>query len=374
MTSRLTGQAVSVAVALLVLAGSCSVVIDASAARVKDIAAIKGVRENQIIGYGLVVGLNGTGDRENTAFTVQSLTSLLGQMGIGVEPEAVKVRNVAAVMVTALLHPFARTGTQIDATVSSLGDASSLEGGTLLMTPLHGSDAQVYAIGQGPISIGGFSAGGGGSSVQKNHPTVGRLAGGVTVERELAYSIEGRSHFELALARADFTTALRVAGAINDHFGLSIATARDAGTLELTVPAASSEDIVGFLATVESLTVEPDRTARVVLNERTGTVVMGAEVAISRVAVSHGNLSVTISTTREVSQPNPFGGGRTVPFTNTDVSAVEEGGNLALVGGPVTVDELIRGLNALGVTPRDLIAILQAIRAAGALSAEMEIL
>lgn len=374
MTSRLTGQAVSVVVALLILAGSFPVAIDASAARVKDIAAIKGVRENQIIGYGLVVGLNGTGDRENTAFTVQSLTSLLGQMGIGVDPGAVKVRNVAAVMVTAMLHPFARTGTQIDATVSSLGDASSLEGGTLLMTPLHGSDAQVYAIGQGPISIGGFSAGGGGSSVQKNHPTVGRLAGGVTVERELAYSIEGRSRFELALARADFTTALRVAAAINDHFGFPIATARDAGTLELAVPASSAADIVGFLATVESLTVEPDRTARVVLNERTGTVVMGAEVAISRVAVSHGNLSVTIATTREVSQPNPFGGGRTVPFANTDVSAVEEGGNLALVGGPVTVDELIRGLNALGVTPRDLIAILQAIRAAGALSAEMELL
>ncbi|MCL4684023.1 flagellar basal body P-ring protein FlgI [Myxococcota bacterium] len=374
MTRRLRKAIVAMAASALALAGFFGATGDVAAARVKDIAAIKGVRENQIIGYGLVVGLNGTGDREKTEFTVQSLTSLLGQMGIGVDPDAVRVRNVAAVMVTAMLHPFARTGTQIDATVSSLGDSSSLEGGTLLMTPLHGSDGQVYAIGQGPLSIGGFSAGGGGSSVQKNHPTVGRLAGGVTVERELAYSIEGRSRFELALARADFTTALRLAAAINGHFGMATATARDAGTLELTVPAAYDRDVVGFLATVESLTVDPDRTARVVLNERTGTVVMGAEVAISRVAVSHGNLSVTIATTQEVSQPNPFGGGRTVPFRNTDVTAVEEGGNLALVGGPVTVDELVRGLNALGVTPRDLIAILQAIRAAGALSAEMELL
>lgn len=367
-------QALAHTLFVLVALASLIVSSDARAARVKDIAAIKGVRENQIIGYGLVVGLNGTGDRDNTEFTVQSLTSLLGQMGIGVDPNAVKVRNVAAVMVTALLHPFARTGTQIDATISSLGDASSLEGGTLLMTPLHGSDGQVYAIGQGPISIGGFSAGGGGSSVQKNHPTVGRLAGGVTVERELAYSIEGRSHFELALARADFTTALRVMAAINDHFGAPIAAARDAGTLDIAVPSGMAGNVVGFLATVESLPVEPDRVARVVLNERTGTVVMGADVVISRVAVSHGNLSVTIATTNEVSQPNPFGAGRTAPITNTDVTAVEEGGGLALVGGSVTVDELVRGLNALGVTPRDLIAILQAIRAAGALSAEMDLI
>jgi flagellar P-ring protein precursor FlgI len=360
--------------ALVPLCLAAALAAPAGAARIKDLASVKGVRENQIIGYGLVVGLNGSGDKSRTEFTVQSLTSILARMGIGVDPRLVQVKNVAAVMVTAMLSPFARTGSRMDALVSSLGDASSLEGGTLLMTPLHGADSQVYAIAQGALSVGGFSAGGGGSTVQKNHPTVGRVAGGVTVERELGFSIAGRDHFEVALHEADFTTALRVAEAINAHFGGSIAAARDAGTLDLTVPAAASGDVVGFLAAIEALAVEPDRTARVVMNERTGTVVMGADVEISRVAVAHGSLSVTISTTNEVSQPAPFGQGRTERVANTDVTAVEETSRLNLLGGPVTVDELVRGLNALGVTPRDLIAILQAIRASGALSAELEVL
>ena len=340
----------------------------AAAARVKDLASVKGVRANQIIGYGLVVGLNGSGDKERTEFTVRSLTSLLGRMGIGVDSELVKVKNVAAVMVTAQLHPFARTGSTLDAVISSVGDATSLEGGTLLMTPLYGADGEVYAIAQGPISVGGFS------SVQKNHPTVGRIASGATVERELAYRIDGKSRFEVALKRADFTTARRMAEGINARFGSAVARARDAGTLEVDVAAGWEGDVVGFLAAVESLEVEADRAARIVLNERTGTVVMGAEVAISRVAVAHGNLSVSIAVTRDVSQPAPFGQGDTVVFDNSDVVASEEPGQLALVGGPVTVDELVRGLNALGVTPRDLIAILQAIQAAGALQAELEIL
>jgi flagellar P-ring protein precursor FlgI len=349
-------------------------VVPAESARLKDLASVKGVRENQIIGYGLVVGLNGTGDKTRTEFTVQSLTSLLGQMGIGVDSRLVQVKNVAAVMVTASLSPFARSGARMDALVSSLGDASSLEGGTLLMTPLHGADGQVYAIAQGPLSVGGFSAGGGGSGVQKNHPTVGRVAGGVTVERELGFSIAGRDRFEVNLHRADFTNAQRAADAINAHFGEPIARPRDAGTLDVAVPASASGDVVGFLASVEALDVEPDRGARVVLNERTGTVVMGADVLISRVAIAHGSLSVTVSTTNEVSQPNPFGEGTTERVSNSDVSAVEEAGQLQLLGGPVTVDELVRGLNALGVTPRDLIAILQAIQASGAMSAELELL
>lgn len=347
----------------------------ASAVRVKDIASVKGVRSNQVIGYGLVVGLNGTGDKRGTEFTIQSLTSMLGKMGIGVDPSLVQVKNVAAVMVTASFPPFARIGSKIDAVVSSLGDATSLEGGTLLMTPLFGTDGEVYAIAQGPLSVGGFSAGGGaGSSVQKNHPTVGRIANGATVERELPFSIAERGSFEIALDAPDFTTALRVAREINAHFGTPVAQAQDAGTLELQVPEGFGGDVVRFLAEVEAVDVQPDAPARVVLNERTGTVVMGAAVRISRVAISHGSLSVTISATNQVSQPPPFSPGQTVVVENQDVLAVEEEGRLAVVDGSVTINELVRGLNAIGVTPRDLIAILQAIKAAGALSAELEVM
>lgn len=346
----------------------------ALAVRLKDFSSVKGVRSNQIIGYGLVVGLNGTGDKSGTEFTVQSLASMLGKIGVGVTPALIKVKNVAAVMVTAQLTPFARTGTTIDVVVSSLGDATSLEGGTLLMTPLFGTDQRVWAIAQGPLSTGGFSASAGGTSVQKNHPTVGRIANGASVERELEFSIANKDQFELALQEADFTTAERSAEAINARFGPHVAFARDAGTLLVRVPEPSRGDVVGFLAEVESLEVERDTDARVVLNERTGTVVMGEGVRISTVAVSHGSLSVSISTVNEVSQPNPFGKGRTAIVQNTDVSAVEEPGHLTVVKGPVTIGELVRGLNAMGVTPRDLIAILQAIKAAGALSGDLEIL
>ncbi len=347
----------------------------AGAVRVKDLASVKGVRENQVIGYGLVVGLNGTGDREGTEFTVRSLSSLLAKLGIGVDPDEIEVRNVAAVMVTAMLPPFARNGSRIDALVSSLGDAKSLEGGTLLMTPLFGTDGEVYAIGQGPVSVGGFSAGGGGSSVQKNHPTVGRIAGGVTVERELPFRIDDRDEFELALAAPDFTTALRTAAAINEFFGGRVAEAVDSGTIVLWVPPEYAARAVSFMAAVESVEVRPDLRARVVVNERTGTVVMGADVRIATVAVSHGSLSVTISANREASQPSPFSvGGETEVVENVDVEAVEEAASLSVLGGPVTIAELVRGLNAMGVTPRDLIAILQAIKASGAMAAELELL
>ncbi|MDJ0847868.1 MAG: flagellar basal body P-ring protein FlgI [Myxococcota bacterium] len=347
----------------------------AGAVRVKDLASVKGVRENQVIGYGLVVGLNGTGDREGTEFTVRSLASLLAKLGIGVDPEEIEVRNVAAVMVTAMLPPFARNGSRIDAVVSSMGDARSLEGGTLLMTPLFGTDGEVYAIGQGPLSVGGFSAAGGGSSVQKNHPTVGRIAGGVTIERELPFRIDGRDEFELALSSPDFTTALRTAAAINEAFGSPVAEAVDSGTIVLWVPPEYATRAVSFMAAVESVEVRPDARARVVVNERTGTVVMGADVKIAKVAVSHGSLSVTISTNREASQPSPFSAaGDTAIVENVDVEAAEEAASLSVIGGPVTIAELVRGLNAMGVTPRDLIAILQAIKASGAMSAELELL
>ena len=347
----------------------------AGAIRVKDIASVKGVRPNQLIGYGLVVGLSGSGDKSGTEFTVQSLASVLARMGIGIEPDAIKVKNVAAVMVTASLPPFARTGSRIDATISSLGDASSLEGGTLVMTPLFGADGEVYAIAQGPLSVGGFSAGGGGgSSVAKNHTTVGRIPLGATVERELGFVLDERRHFDISLREADFTTARRTAAAINYHFAMPLASAPDPGTVRLVVPDIYAKDAVGFLAAVESVEVEPDRVARVVLNERTGTVVMGEAVTISTVAVSHGSLSITISAFNDVSQPLPFSEGETVEILNEEVEAVEEGARLPVVEGPVTIDELVRGLNAIGVTPRDLMSILQAIKAAGALSAELELM
>ncbi len=346
----------------------------ASAARVKDIASTQGVRGNQLIGYGLVVGLNGSGDRIGTEFTIQSLASMLARMGIGVDARAIQVRNVAAVRVTAELPPIALTGSTLYEVVSSVGDSTSLEGGTLVMTSLFGADGEVYAIAQGPISVGGFAAGGGGSGVQKNHPTVGRLANGATVERQLPYALAGRESFDVALTEPDFTTARRTAEAINRRFQAPVASAPDPGTVRVRVPADYAGDVVGFLSAVEAVEVRPDREARVVLNERTGTVVMGAQVSIDTVAVSHGSLSVSITANNSVSQPAPFSGGETVAVQNPAVTAVEEESRLTLVEGPVTIDELVRGLNAIGVTPRDLIAILQAIKASGALAADLELM
>lgn len=351
-----------------------AVALPCQAVRVKDIASIRGVRENQVIGYGLVVGLNGTGDKSGTEFTVRSLASMLAKLGIGVDPNTIDVKNVAAVMVTSNLPAFSRNGSRIDALISSIGDAASLEGGTLLMTPLFGTDGEVYAIAQGPISVGGFSAGGGGgSSVQKNHPTVGRIVNGATIEKELLHALEGQE-IQLALGAADFTTALRAASAINERMGARVAHAQDAGTLRILVPEARSQDLVRFVAEIEAVEFEPDARAVVVLNERTGTVVMGADVRIAEVAVSHGSLSITVSATNSVSQPAPFSEGETVEVQNDEIEAIEEGAALALVGGGVSIAELVRGLNAMGVSPRDLIAILQTIKASGALAADLEIL
>lgn len=351
------------------------VALPAGAVRVKDIASVKGVRSNPLVGYGLVVGLAGSGDKQGTEFTIQSLASVLGGMGIGVDAAAIQVKNVAAVMVTARLDAFARAGTTIDATVSSLGDASSLEGGTLVLTPLYGSDGEVYGLAQGALSVGGFNvSAGGGSSVQKNHPTVGRLVGGATIERELPWSLEGVQTFQLALHRADFTTAQRVASAINAKLGAAVAFADDPGTLRVQLPESAIGSAVSFMAALEAIEVEPDRIARVVLNERTGTVVMGESVALGTVAIAHGALSISIQAVNDVSQPNPFGEGETVEVRNDIVDVEEEATELNVLRGPVTIDELVRGLNAMGVTPRDLIAILQAIKAAGALSAELELM
>jgi flagellar P-ring protein precursor FlgI len=299
---------------------------------------------------------------------------MLERMGITIDPKDVKVRNVAAVMVTAQLLPFARPGNQIDVTVSSLGDAKSLQGGTLLLTALRGVDGAVYAVAQGPISVGGFSAGGGGGRVQKNHPTVGLIPGGATVERQVSINFASREQITIALHRPDFTTAQRVVQSINSTTVEGTAQPMDPGTIAVDVPASWPGGVVDFVARLESLEIAPDTVAKVILDERTGTIVMGENVRISTVAVSHGNLSIQVREQPLVSQPQPFSSGQTVVVPDTQVTVEEEQRRLFVIEGGATIGELARALNAIGVTPRDLIAIFQAIKAAGALHATMEII
>ena len=348
----------------------------AQAARIKDIANIRGVRQNQLFGYGLVVGLDGTGDGTKSLFTVQSLGSMLERMGVTVDPDDLKVKNVAAVMITADLPPFARSGSRIDVLVSSIGDAKNLQGGTLLLTPLKAADGNVYAVAQGPVSTGGFSYGKGtGTGVQKNFPTVGRIVGGATIEREIAGNFNEREDLTLALHAPDFTTATRVAQAINMAFGDTLASTPDAGTIKVAVPDLYRGRSVELVALIENLGVTPDTISKIIINERTGTVVMGENVRIATIAIAHGNLSIEVNKRDNVSQPLPFSpGGQTVVTSDRDVR-VEEGRNpLFLVESGVSIGEVVRALNALGVSPRDLIAIFQALKAAGALQAELEII
>ena len=351
------------------------------AARIKDIASIEGVRNNSLIGYGLVVGLNRTGDKTGTFFTVQSLASMLNRMGITVNPKSVKVKNVAAVMVTATLPPFTRIGNQVDVIVSSLGDATSLQGGTLLLTPLKGPDQAVYAVAQGAISIGGFIGGKEGDTTQKNHPTAGRIAGGALVEKEVPFPFTEMERFKVVLRQQDFTTALRLAETINralgiDSAGKALAHPIDAGTVELEVADVYRGRPVALLAMIEGLDVPVDFPAKVVVNERTGTIVMGDRVRISDVAIAHGNLTIRVQTDFKVSQPKPFSpkGSKTVVVPERTAEVIEDDSKIVMVRGGATIGDLIRGLNAIGVTPRDLISILQAIKAAGALHANLEIL
>ena len=347
----------------------------AGATRIKDMADIQGVRSNQLGGYGLIIGLDGTGDKQQTQFTTQSLASMLERHGVKIaNPNKIKVENVAAVMVTAVLPPFARAGSRIDVLVSSVGDAESLQGGTLLLTPLRGANGEIYAVAQGPISIGGFSAQAGGDSVQKNHPTVGKIANGALVEREIPMHFGERRNITLALREPDFTTASRVVNVINHALDTAAARAGDAGTVLVDLPLTEDYEVVGMIALIESLEVIPDMPAKVVLNERTGTVVIGEKVRISTVAVTHGGLSIQVKEEIEVSQPAPFGEGETVVVSQKELFVQEEGDQLTLLPHRVSIGELIRALNALGVTPRDMIAILQAIKAAGALQAELEII
>jgi flagellar P-ring protein FlgI len=348
----------------------------APAARLKELVSIEGVRDNQLIGYGLVVGLAGTGDRQQTIFSNQSLTNILERMGIAVSPTAIRVKNTAAVMVTAVLPAFAQPGMHIDITEAAIGDAANLQGGILLLTSLRGADGQVYAVAQGPVVTGGFSAGRGGSSQTLNHPTVGRSPAGASVERA-APSIAPTSVVRLQLRQSDFTTAARIVDAINKKFAgekAAPAHADHAGLVSVTIPASSALRVTEFMADLESLTVEADRPARVIINERTGTIVLGKDVRITPVAILHGSLNVEIQTAFAVSQPGPLSQGTTevVPQTSTSVKE-EKTRNVVLKQG-ATVEELVRALAAIGSTPRDVIAILQSLRSAGALEAEVEVI
>jgi flagellar P-ring protein FlgI len=345
----------------------------AHAERIKDIATFEGVRENQLVGYGLVAGLAGTGDKLNATF--QSIANMLLRMGISVKPADIKSKNTAAVMVTATLPPFPRPGMKIDASVSTLGDAKNLQGGSLLLTPLKGPDGKVYAVAQGEVSIGGFSAGGGGTTVQKNHPTTGRVPQGVIIEKDPGFIFGAGGELRLFLQRADFTTASEIAKKINETLSSGYASTPDPSMVKIRIPAEYGNRVVELITRIEGLEVPVDLSARVVINERTGTVVIGDKVRISPVAIAHGSLIIEIKTDLQVSQPNPFApkGSETVVVPQKDVTAKEQKGSLAEVSG-VTLGEIVRALNSLGVTPRDLIAILQALKASGALKAELEII
>ncbi len=350
-----------------------------ASSRIKDIADFEGVRENLLVGYGLVVGLDGTGDTlTNSAFTKQSLVGMLERLGVNTRDAitTLKTQNTAAVMVTGTLPPFARQGSRMDISVSALGDAKSLLGGTLLVTPLIGADGEVYAVAQGQVAVSGFSAQGASASVTKGVPTNGRVANGAIVEREIDFRLNNMHSVYLALRNPDFTTARRVASAINRFIGRATAAPTDPGTVMVSVPPDYAGGVVGLLTDIEQLRVDPDQIARVVIDENSGIIVMGENVRISTVAIAQGNLTVRITETPQVSQPTPFSQGgttTTVPRTNIQVDE-DKGKRLAVVPSGISLQELVNGLNALGVGPRDLITILQSIKAAGALQAEIEVL
>lgn len=343
--------------------------------RIKDIAEIEGVRENQLVGYGLVVGLDGSGDTlRNNAFTRQSINSMLERFNVNVRDSDLRTGNVAAVMITAELPPFAMQGSRMDVTVSALGDADSLQGGVLVATPLIGADQNTYAMAQGAIAVGGFSAGGDAATITRGVPTTGRIANGAIIERELNWDLAGRNAIRLALRNPDFTTAQRMADTVNAYLGDGSAAALNPSMVGLNLPADYSGDMIALLADIEQLRVPVDMRARVVIDEATGTIVMGENVRVSTVAIAQGNLTISVSESPQISQPNPFGGGETAEVPRTDITATEDRAQLGLLQESISLSELVDGLNALGVSPRDMITILQAIKAAGALQADIEVL
>jgi flagellar P-ring protein FlgI len=376
MTSVYSASGFRVAgAALLTLTLALSALPARATSRIKDLANIEGVRQNQLVGYGLVVGLNGTGDTlNNIPFTKQSLQAMLERMGVNIRGATIRTGNVAAVMVTGNLPPFGTQGTRMDVTVSSLGDAKNLQGGTLLVTPLLGADGNVYAVAQGSVAVGGFQAEGAAASITRGVPTVGRIANGAIIEREIEFALNRLPNVRLALRNADFTTAKRIAAAVNDYLGAKCAEPIDPSTVQLSVPPEFKGNVVAFLTEIEQLQVEPDLVAKIVIDERSGIIVMGRDVRVATVAVAQGNLTVTISESPQVSQPNAFSRGRTVVTPNSRVGVSEDGKKFALVRSGVSLQQLVDGLNGLGIGPRDLIGILQAIKAAGAIEADIEVM
>jgi flagellar P-ring protein FlgI len=352
-------------------------IIARAGTRLKDLAAIEGVRENQLVGYGIVVGLNGTGDKRQTIFSAQTLTNVLQRMGVAVNPALVLVRNTAAVMVTASLPPFAQPGTKIDTSVAAVGDATNLQGGLLILTPLRAANGQVYAVAQGSVVTGGFVAGRGGNNQTVNHPTAGRVPEGAIVE-QAPPTVEPGSVLRLQLHDADFTTAARIVQAVNKSVGRSgaLASAKNSGLVEVQIPPDFRNRAVEFIAQVESIQVDPDVVAKIVINEKTGTVVLGSDVRISPVSILHGNLTVEVQTSYAVSQPEAFSGpgAQTTVVPQVNVGVTQDKARDVVLKEGASVDELVRSLIAIGSTPRDIIAILQNLKAAGALNAEIEVL
>ena len=369
-------QAVAAALLSLFLAAAVLGAANASS-RIKDIVQFEGVRENMLVGYGLVVGLNGTGDTlVDGQFTKQSLKAMLNRLGVKPTDAGLDSKNVAAVMVTAVLPPFARQGSRIDVTVSALGDAKSLLGGTLLVTPVLGADGEVYAVAQGQLAVGGFAASGAAETVVKGVPTSARIASGAIVEREVGFEMANMESVTLSLRNPDFTTARRIAQAVNAFLGTAAARPSDPTTVHVEVPDSYRGNVVNLLTDIEQLRVEPDQLARVIIDEQSGIIVMGENVRISTIAIAQGNLTIRITETEQVSQPGPFanvGATTTVPRTEIEVTEGEER-RLGVVNVGVTIQELVNGLNALGIGPRDMITILQAVKAAGALQAEIQVM
>ncbi len=364
-----------VAVSIFLLSSVLSICAAAPAdSRIKDIAAFEGIRDNQLTGLGLVVGLDGTGDKRQTVFSTQMLANMLERSGITVSADQLRVKNIAAVMVTGLLPPFARKGSRIDVTVSSIGDAENIQGGVLIMTPLSAANSEIYVTAQGQIALGGFSAGGGGTRVQSAHPTVGRIPNGGLVEKEVPVDFSGRTQLTLVLNNSDLTSATRAVHAINESVGKPVAAAMDGRTLSIKIPQEYSGRVVEYMALVENAKIDVDVVARVEINEKTGTIVLGKDVKISSVSIIHGNLALQVGTIFDVSQPTPYSLGKTTVVPQTTITAQEGQGKAVTLKDGATVEEVVQALNAIGATPRDIIAILQAIKAAGALQAQLEII
>ncbi len=374
MLKQMKNITATVILAALLL-GGISFTAQAKTTRIKDIVDIEGVRDNPLVGYGLVVGLNGTGDSlNNSPFTEQSLIAMLERLGVNVRGQNLNTANVAAVMVTATLPPFANQGSRIDVNISTLGDSENLQGGTLLVTPLMGADGKVYAVAQGAVNISGFSVRGQAATFIRNIPTAGRIPGGAIIEREIDFNLNDFKEIHLALRNPDFTTARRISRAINGFLSDNIAVAENSGSVKLTMPISFKGTIIDLITDIEQLPVQPDQPARVVIDERSGIIVMGSDVTISTVAIAQGSLTIKVTETPQVSQPNPFSAqGQTVVVPRTDIEVnTGEDVKLGILTSGVTLQDLVTGLNRLGVAPRDTISILQAIKAAGALQAELQ--